>query len=77
MTESDKIYYENREAEYERTRRAFSKAQYRGMKSVEWHKTNTLTPDTLPAFKKAMKDADKEWELLNKKERSQKERMEK
>jgi hypothetical protein len=65
MTESDKKYYEAREREDIRRKQSLSKADYRGKASVEWHKTNQLTPETLPEFKKAMKKADKEWELLN------------
>jgi hypothetical protein len=65
MTESDKKYYEARERENEKRAKALSKANYRGEVSVEWHKTNVLNAQTLPAFKKAMKDADKEWERLN------------
>jgi hypothetical protein len=33
--------------------------------SVEWHKHNTLTAATLPEFKKAMKKADKDWDVAN------------
>jgi len=65
MTESDKKYYEARAREDDKRKRSLSKANYRGEASVEWHKTNTLTPETLPEFKKAMKKADKEWESLN------------
>ncbi len=65
MTESDKKYYEAREREEAKRRRALSKAAYRGEVSVEWHKHNKLTPQTLPEFKKAMKMADKEWDALN------------
>ena len=65
MTESDRKYYEAREREDAKRAKALSKAGYRGEKSVEWHKTNQLTPKTLPDFKKAMKQADKEWESLN------------
>lgn len=65
MTESDRKYYEARERENAKRAKALSKAHYRGEKSVEWHKTNKLTPETLPEFKKAMKQADKEWEDLN------------
>ena len=66
MAESDKKYYEARKREDAKRAKALSKANYRGEKSVEWHKNNQLTPDTLDAFKKAMKQADKEWETLNK-----------
>ena len=66
MTESDKKYYEAREREDAKRARVLSKANYRGEKSVEWHKTNTLTPQTLPIFQAAMKAAEKEWERLNK-----------
>ena len=62
MTESDRKYYEAREREEAKRAKALSKAAYRGKKSVEWHKTNQLTPATLPDFKKAMKQADKEFE---------------
>jgi hypothetical protein len=65
ITESDKKYYEAREHENAKRAKALSKAAYRGEKSVEWHKTNQLTPVTLPDFKKAMKKADKEWDSLN------------
>ena len=65
MTESDRKYYESRERERANHARALSKAAYRGEKSVEWHKCNQLTAATLPDFKKAMKQADKEWESLN------------
>jgi hypothetical protein len=65
MTESDRKYYEAREREDAKRAKALSKAAYRGEKSVEWHKTNQLTAATLPDFKKAMKQADKEWESLN------------
>lgn len=65
MIESDKKYYEAREREDAKRAKALSKAAYRGEKSVEWHKTNKLTSSTLPEFKKAMKQADKEWESLN------------
>ena len=65
MTESDKKYYEAREREEGKRRKALSKAAYRGEKSVEWHENNQLTPQTLPDFKKAMKKADKEWDSLN------------
>lgn len=65
MTESDRKYYEAREREGTERAKALSKAAYRGEKSVEWHKTNQLNAVTLPDFKKAMKQADKEWEYLN------------
>ena len=65
MTESDRKYYEAREREDAKRAKALSKAAYRGEKSVEWHKTNQLTAATLPDFKKAMKQADKEWDSLN------------
>lgn len=63
QSEADKRYYERREQEEIKHRKAISKADHRGAASVEWHKTNKLTPETLPAFKKAMKQADREWEL--------------
>jgi hypothetical protein len=66
MTESDKKYYEARERQDARKAKALSKARYRGEKSVEWHENNQLTPSTLADFKKAMKQADYEWELMNK-----------
>ena len=66
MNQSDEKYYAARERENEKRLRALSKANYRGEKSVEWHQHNKLTPQTLDAFKKAMKQADKEWELLQK-----------
>lgn len=62
MNQSDRKYYEAREREEAKTAKALSKAAYRAEKSVEWHKNNQLTAATLPAFKKAMKQADKEWE---------------
>jgi hypothetical protein len=65
MTESDRKYYEAREREEAKRRKALSKAAYRGEASVEWHKSNKLTAATLPEFKKAMKKADKEWGFLN------------
>ena len=65
MTESDKKYYESREIHEAKRRKALSKANYRGEVSVEWHKTNQLTSETLPEFKKAMKKADKEWDSIN------------
>ncbi len=65
ITESDKKYYERREQEEITHRRALSKAAYRGEVSVEWHKHNTLTSATILEFKKAMKQADKEWEVIN------------
>lgn len=63
---TDQEYYKRLAARNEYHRMAVSKAAYRGEKSVEWHKTNILTPETLPAFKKAMKQADKEWEANHK-----------
>lgn len=63
--ESDKKYYEARERERQFHARALSKAAYRGEKSVEWHKKNKLTSETLSDFKKAMKQADREWNSLN------------
>ena len=65
MTESDRKYYEARERKEAKTRKALSKAAYRGEVSLEWHKTNELTATTLPEFKKVMKKADKYWEYLN------------
>lgn len=65
ITEADKKYYERREQEETKHRRALSKAAYRGEVSVEWHKHNTLTAATLPEFKKAMKKADKDWDVAN------------
>lgn len=62
ISETDKRHYELREQEESKRRRALDKATYRGEVSVEWHKTNKLTADTLPEFKKAMKKADKDWE---------------
>ena len=64
-TEADKKYYERREQEEIKHRRALSKAGHRGEVSVEWHKSNTLTATTLPEFKKVMKQADKDWEVAN------------
>lgn len=46
---------------------AFAKARNRGEASVKWHETNKLTPETLPAFKAAMKKADKEFDKTYKK----------
>jgi len=66
QSESDKRYYERKEQENIKHRRALSKAAYRGEASVEWHKNNSLTAATLPEFQKAMKQADKEWEELQK-----------
>jgi len=66
MTQSDKKYYEARERENTKRSQALSKAGYRGEKSLEWHKTNQLNAATLTDFKKAMKQADKEWDILNK-----------
>lgn len=65
MNDSDKKYYENREAERQRHALALSKAAYRGEKAVEWHKTNKLTATTIAEFKKAMKQADRECESAN------------
>lgn len=65
MTEADKKYYEARARFYDKMRNVLSKAAYRGEKSVEWHEKNQLTAATLPDFKKAMKQADKEWESIN------------
>ena len=62
---TDKKYYENREIERRIHARAISKATHRGEVSVEWHKTNKLTAETLHQFKVAMKEADREWERLN------------
>ena len=67
MEKSDKEYYEARQREREKHLRALSKAENRGNASVEWHKTNKLTHETLADFKKAMKKADKEWESLQEK----------
>jgi hypothetical protein len=64
MTESDKKYYDALERQREKHIRAISKAKYRGEKSVEWHEDHQLTPETLLDFKKVMKEADKEWEIL-------------
>ena len=66
MTESDKKYYEAREREEAKRVKALSKAAYRGERAVEWHENNQLTAATLPDFQKAMKQADKEWEIINK-----------
>lgn len=66
MKESDKKYYENREHHRQRRIKSAAKAKYRGEVALEWHKTNKLTKSTLPIFKNAMKEADKEWEALNK-----------
>ena len=66
MTESDRKYYEAREREDAKRAKSLSKINYRGEVSVEWHKKNRLTHQTLPEFKKAMKRADKEWERINK-----------
>ncbi len=45
---------------------AYLKAKNRAEKSIEWHKTNELNSVTLSEFKRVMKQADKDWELLNK-----------
>lgn len=67
QSESDRKYYERKEQANIKHRNALSKAANRGNASVEWHKNNKLTAATLPDFKKAMKKADIEWELSNKK----------
>jgi len=66
LTEEDKRYYERKEQEDIKHRRALSKAAYRGEVSVEWHKTNKLTAKTFPFFKEVIKEADKDWEAANK-----------
>lgn len=63
---TDQEYYAIKAEQDAKHRRAVSKAAYRGEKSVEWHKTNKLTAATLPDFKRAMKQADKEWKESNK-----------
>lgn len=65
QTESDKKYYEARERENIKRAKALSKAAYLGEASLEWHKNNKLTIETLSEFKKAMKQADKKWVYLN------------
>jgi ribosomal protein S12 methylthiotransferase accessory factor YcaO len=65
MKQSDRKFYEAREREDIKRAKTMSKANYRAEKSVEWHKTNQLTPETANNFKKEMKKADKEWESLN------------
>ena len=40
LSETDKKYYERREQEEIKHRRALSKAAHRGEVSVEWHNTN-------------------------------------
>ncbi len=66
LSESDKRYYERKEQEEKKQKRALSKAENRGIASIEWHKTNVLNASTLADFQKAMKKADKEWELKQK-----------
>lgn len=41
--------------------RAREMAKVRGEASVEWHKENVLTKETLPQFKKLMKEIDKKF----------------
>jgi len=65
QSEADKKYYDARERNEVKKRKALSKAAHRGEVSVEWHKRNKLTSLTLPEFKKAMKKADKKWDSLN------------
>ena len=65
MNHTDRIFYENKEIQDAKHRKALSKAAYRGERSAEWHKTNSLTAATLNDFKKAMKKADKDWETIN------------
>jgi len=66
LSESDKRYYERKEQEEKKQKRALSKAENRGIASIEWHKTNVLNASTLADFQKAMKKADKEWGLKQK-----------
>lgn len=59
QSESDKKYYEARARETERHNKALEKARIRGEASVEWHKHNILTAETLEDFKKFIKNAEK------------------
>lgn len=59
---NDTEYYRRKSIDDARHKKARSKAKNRGNVSVQWHKTNKLTADTLSDFKRAMKQADIEWE---------------
>jgi len=58
MTESDKKYYENVEKFRQKHAMAISKAAFRGERSVEWHKSNNLTRNTLPSAPTAVNPND-------------------
>lgn len=64
---TDEQYYKSVEQQNAIRAKALSKARYRGEISVQWHMGNKLNSQTLPDFKKAMKQADKDWELNNRK----------
>ena len=65
MKTSDEKYYEAQERHKQKHDLASAMAQNRGKASIEWHKENRLTPETLPLFKTAMKKADKEFKKNN------------
>ena len=66
MIESDKKYYERKEHQDIKHRRAISKAQQRGEISKAWFDAgNKLTPKTKPEFDYLMKESDKQWETAN------------
>lgn len=65
MTEEDKGNYTIKEIEKQKRAKMLSKASYCLEVSIEWNKTNKLTPETLILFEMAMKKAEKEWEFFN------------
>ncbi len=61
MKESDSEYYEAIERQDAKIKRSHAMARARGEASIEWHKTNKLTKETLPQFKAFMKSIDKKF----------------
>ena len=63
MNESDMEYYEARDRHDAKRKRSLAMARARGEASVEWHKTNKLTKETLPQFQVFMKSINGELPL--------------
>ena len=59
MNESDSNYYKAREQQDTKRNRSLAMAKARGEASVEWHKTNKLTKETLPQFQAFMESINK------------------
>jgi hypothetical protein len=59
MTESDRKYYQRKEWQDKKKKKALEKARRRGEAATKWVETNKLTAETKPEFDKLMKTTDK------------------